>query len=493
VLIIFIVLFFPFRYRFEFDHDEGINAIKALLNLKGYPLYSETWSDQPPLFTFLLALWFRVFGLNVTAGRFLVICFSAASVWLTIQYLRRFHGNIHSVMGVLMVIMLPYYLRLSVSIMIGLPAISLALLSFFGLASWHKSRDQGWLMLSAFSLGLSIMTKLFTGILVPIFLTGIVVAGVVDYRRTRDWPQSFKPSIVWFLILSFVCGCCILFVVRPENISQIFQVHLSAGNSEYFNPYVENRSARYLLYMGESWLIFMLAFFGGVSAYLRREWTAMYLVGWVAVGSAFLFVNTPLWYHHQLLVTIPAAILAAIAAGDGVNRILNLLESRTIGILNIGFALASIIFVTLSFISRTPPTLRELDFRFPNLRDLSTEDFAEYEILASIWNYAAETNWVYTDRPIFAFRAHLPVPPSLAVISKKRLAAGALSEDQILEVLEEYEPEQIFQERSDFAVVEEYMSRRNYRRVDSSKKFRLFVREDLLNHSEHKIDLDFNE
>jgi hypothetical protein len=81
---------------------------------------------------------------------------------------------------------------------------------------------------------------------------------------------------------------------------------------------------------------------------------------------------------------------------------------------------------------------------------------------------------------MFAFRANLPVPPYLAVMSKKRIAAGVLTDDQIFEILVEYKPEQVFQERIDLPAVQEYMSIRNFRRIDSTNKFRLFVRNDIL-------------
>ncbi|MEA1976484.1 MAG: hypothetical protein U9N80_01135, partial [Chloroflexota bacterium] len=122
LFIIVMVLFFPFRYRFEFNPDEGINAIKAMMNIKGYQLYSEIWSDQPPIFTMLLTLSFQVFGLSIPVGRGLELLFSGAILWLGIQYLRQFWGNIHAIFGILTIILLPYYLVLSVSIMIGLPA-----------------------------------------------------------------------------------------------------------------------------------------------------------------------------------------------------------------------------------------------------------------------------------------------------------------------------------------------------------------------------------
>jgi hypothetical protein len=34
--------------------DEGGNLMKAVLVAKGFHLYSEIWSDQPPILTFLL-------------------------------------------------------------------------------------------------------------------------------------------------------------------------------------------------------------------------------------------------------------------------------------------------------------------------------------------------------------------------------------------------------------------------------------------------------
>src|SRR3990172_634060 len=135
--VLLMLLFFPFRYRIEFDTDEGINAIKALMVLRGYRLYSEIWSDQPPLFTFLLTVWFRAFGLRLTAARLMVLLFSAGQIALGTSYLRKNWGILAAVSGGLMLVLLPYFLRLSVSIMIRLPAIALAVPSFFILSRFH--------------------------------------------------------------------------------------------------------------------------------------------------------------------------------------------------------------------------------------------------------------------------------------------------------------------------------------------------------------------
>lgn len=57
------------------------------------------------------------------------------------------------------------------------------------------------------------------------------------------------------------------------------------------------------------------------------------------------------------------------------------------------------------------------------------------------------TPWVFTDLPIYAFYARLKVPPEIAVLSKKRLESGAVKEEDLVKVLETYEPERILMGR----------------------------------------------
>jgi hypothetical protein len=91
-------------------------------------------------------------------------------------------------------------------------------------------------------------------------------------------------------------------------------------------------------------------------------------------------------------------------------------------------------------------------------------------------NHVAETRWLYTDRPMFAFLTQLPVPPNLAVITAKRLLTGRLTDAEVLRTLEEYKPEMILNARFSLPAVQEYMRTRNYARIDSTMKYRLYFR-----------------
>jgi hypothetical protein len=92
--------------------------------------------------------------------------------------------------------------------------------------------------------------------------------------------------------------------------------------------------------------------------------------------------------------------------------------------------------------------------------------------------YAERTNWIMTDMPMYAFRVRRPVPPNVATFSRKRLATGSLTEEDILEAMREYRPEQVLLARFFIPSLEEYL-KENYTLILSTEFFRLFIRNDL--------------
>jgi hypothetical protein len=92
--------------------------------------------------------------------------------------------------------------------------------------------------------------------------------------------------------------------------------------------------------------------------------------------------------------------------------------------------------------------------------------------------YSAQTHWIMTDLPMYAFRVHKPVPPILATISQKRLSTGSLTDADILAAMEEYRPEQVLIARFTIPALEDYLQK-NYTLIYSPEYFRLFLRNDL--------------
>ena len=115
----------------------------------------------------------------------------------------------------------------------------------------------------------------------------------------------------------------------------------------------------------------------------------------------------------------------------------------------------------------------------PGYKTLSEGDHVDFEIVALIRRYADKTNYLFTDRPMYAFRSGMRVHPGLAVITNKRYVTGEPTQEEILAILEEVKPEQVIITRFHIPAVIEYMETRNFVRVDNSPRSRHYVRGDI--------------
>lgn len=473
------LLWFPFRYVFEFNTDEGVNLIKAMMTLKGFRLYSDVWSDQPPVLTAMLATLFRWVGLKVNVGRLLILAMSATTIGAATDFLTRRWGIWHAVFGFIVMITLPFYTTLSVSIMIGLPSIAFAMLSFVCLDRWHQFGQNVWLLASGIFLALSVFTKIWTVILGPMFLAGILIELC---RRKKGESKAFgqvRPLMWWVLGLVAVTLIVVIFMIGFENLSQLIKVHLAAGESPEMQLIAETRSLN--SFLEDSQVVFGLSLMGFVYVIMKREWHTLYLVAWVVVAYAFLMmVVVPAWFHHQLLVTIPAAMLGGIAMGSAIEDIVRKVrESELLKFSTVPALLVMLLIVYFVF-DRVPPTADNFRLDFPNFRAPDLSKDVDFEIVALIGDYADRTHYLFTDRPMYAFRSGVAMPPELAVITQKRYSTGDPSQEEIYDVLMETKPEQIIIHRFEYPAVREYMKTRNFVRVDSSIRSRHYVMREIM-------------
>ena len=110
-------------------YDEGLNVIKAQLVREGYWPHRDIWSDQPPLFTLLLAMVQGALGPSLPIGRAFVLCWATvllvATFWLGTK-----HGSRWSTLAAtLLLAVSPLVQELGRTILIGLPAVALGTLA----------------------------------------------------------------------------------------------------------------------------------------------------------------------------------------------------------------------------------------------------------------------------------------------------------------------------------------------------------------------------
>jgi hypothetical protein len=203
---------------------------------------------------------------------------------------------------------------------------------------------------------------------------------------------------------------------------------------------------------------------GAYLAWREKKWLFFYPAAWFALACVSLQMHRPIWFHLTLLATIPAALLAALPIADAWHRVgaLSLMKNKPRGNFAV-FVLASMLVISIA-------GYRVLD------KQLFTAE--QHALLDEIAKYKGKVHWILTDRPIYAFRSNLPVPPLLAVSSWKRIASGGLSDASVLELLETRSPEIILLVRWRWEILDAQL-KEHYRLVIDNDSARLYVRSDL--------------
>jgi 4-amino-4-deoxy-L-arabinose transferase-like glycosyltransferase len=470
------LLFYPYRGVFQFDNDEGINLMKAMLMRSGYGLYGQIWSDQPPLLTYLLYALFRFSGPSVNAARVMILLLSTILVWAFIQNIRLVWGNLHALFGVLLLLLVPAYLKLSLSVMIGLPSIAFAMLSLLALTYWHKVEKDRWLIISAVALGLSMLTKIFTGFLVPIFFAGLLVSRYSALREQKDWRTGLRPAGIWLATICGLTALLLILLVRWSNLYQIVLPHLFASQIDTFREADPTLTLWYHMRLG--WIYLPLGILGAVYIFLEKRWLGLYPLAWAATALILLAEHAPVWYHQTLLLTIPIAMLAAGGLGEVIRLLSSLVQTRQVITMKSLVGLAMLVTFIAALFLQIPLALKQFSPVPIFARDERRPRAAENRFMKRIEKFAPQTHWIVTDSPMYAFRTGIPIPPNLVVFTNKRWLTGFLPDEELNNTFLEYNPEQVLLGRYDSPALQKILDQ-HYRLVHERNGVKIYIRKDL--------------
>lgn len=425
----------------ERDPDEGINLIKAALLLKGYSLYADIWNDQPPVFTVLLSAFFRVAGPSIEAARILVLAFSCILLWSFHQIIELSLDRRSAALATILLATSWMFARLSLSVMIGVPSLSFALLSIYTslLSRGNKSmpgvgKGIAFQVLSGGLFALSLQTKLFTIFMVPLYF--LLDDGHGSLIKNRVWSK-----ISWFSVwLSAVLFTYILvgLIMGANDYSQLVAPHASqAVRQAFINADLYSKNIKILLQ--KDFLALFLASLGMLRVLI---WSGMSIrlfpLGWLVLANISMFFHKPVWYHHYLLLSIPLCWLSAYGLSSLLSNIKIANMWRGIAqspiLIKAAFSLLSIL-AALSMYRFHGKTIQARDFKPPFQ--------ASRAIVETLLKYRDYTRWLFTDKPILAFENNMNQPPEIAVFTWKRLESGNLNSNALITVLRKYRPEQV--------------------------------------------------
>jgi 4-amino-4-deoxy-L-arabinose transferase-like glycosyltransferase len=418
------IRFTPISQTFEFDYDEGFNLIKAFLYSQGFSLYTQIWNDQPPLFTVLLSYWLNLFGHSIFAARMLILIFSAVLIHCFYKIISTELGRLPALIATILLFTSWLYIRLSISVMIGLPSLSLAMLSIYLLHLYQQNNRKFYIIFSGISLALSLQTKLFTIFLVPLIFFYLFSFNSKTIASINFSKKILVNATLWLASLGLIYILIGILFQQFWNYEQLIITHLNQPQ----NSKIENfNNQEYLRYMiSQDYDYIFLACVGIGAIFLKKPRNGIFPLAWLITSVLILLNHQPLWYHYYPLLAIPICWLAAYGVAFLIDSFFKkkLINTKQLIIPSL------LVVILIGLVIATPPNPKG-----------SVPKNAE--LMQQVLKYKDATNWIFTDHPIYAFYAKLRVPPEIAVMSYKRLNSGELTSPEILAVLQNYRPEQI--------------------------------------------------
>lgn len=436
-ILFFLFVYFHIEYKeiIEFDTDEGINMMKALLVKLDYQFLDQIWSDQPPLLTYLFKFAFEIFGWHTAIARTLILFFSSIIVFVVYDSIQREFGHLAALTAVILLIFSTMFAQLSVSAMIGLPAIALAVLSFWCLSRWHDDKNKLWILaISGCLYACSIAAKLFTLFLLPLACF-LILNSAYRHKPSKDLCTKLKPLLFW--IAGFISCALLVFwpVISSENVLALFLTH--DKSRQLSEGWIHYRRGSFVVpyFVKQDIWIYILAIPGMIMALTRKSFTLTWASLWLIIAAIALYTHKPVWPHHCILLSVPASILA----GTGIYSVTKLFNK-----LNLSKPLANIITIFISallllvFFSSNPERLKTA-----LQPTASSNQIADLNIIQIMRLFDEQTKMIISSRQIYPFILNKPVPPKLAVTSYKNFQTKEITITDILEAADFYHPEQI--------------------------------------------------
>ena len=424
----------------SFDLDEGINLGKGALVAAGFRPYADMWDDQPPILTYILAVDQELFPWSVSAARVTILLFACLLLFSVFRVVERSAGTAAATTSVILLGAAPLMWRLSISVMIGLPAVALAMCAC---AIVYRQEKTGLIRgaVAGLVFALSLQTKLFTAAALPAFLAIAYLSGEDKERvdRIKMMVVALSATAFGFLAIAIVVG--------EPLLQQLISPHVAGGVRSAYSFF--NSALRLAEYLIQQPFVLLAALLAVISprrvAGLQKAWLI-----WIGCSVVVLLGHTPVRYHHVLLLLVPMACLG----GDALSRFIHAGWPGWGAFARYKIHLAIILPVVF------------LGYSILLLRPLHVDRDANEG--TRLLQYAQRDPWVATDEPFQAFKAKLLVSPELVVFSRKRIESNNLTPGTLIEVLAARRPGQVLLERFHVdRLVLEYLDK-NYVRVDSS-------------------------
>lgn len=300
-------------------------------------LEGRVWLEKPPLYFWFTAFVFNIFGISTFTLRLGVTLSALATVYLTYKLAKYLYGRIVALWSTIIIATAPLFLYFTKTANLDIPVTFFILLTIYAYLKAKSSNK--WLLVSALSLGLGILTRSFLALTpLPVIL--------IDQLFLSLKSINSKKLISAFLLA--------LIISLPWNLymykffpNQYLTDHLSFNLKTHFLKQTPGHPPISVIQFLFSIFVFLnpLALLALATPFIKRHLAhkELFLLVWIlsTVLPLTISVTRHEWYAIQILP--PLSILAGLGLANLLNSLslkLSPLSFEVIKIYGLSFLLA---------------------------------------------------------------------------------------------------------------------------------------------------------
>lgn len=469
----------PLRTGYQFGADEGYELMKGLLVSRGYSLYSEVWSDQPPLYTEILGLLFRAFGPEALVARCLTLTFAVLLAAALYAIVRQSSGRLGGVLAVLLMSSSSSFIELGISAMLELPAMSLVMGAFWAVSDENRKRSTWWLVTSGALFGCALQIKLTVGMFLPALVLQWLIktpthAGAVTRSIERRFLEASRSG--FRSVISGIGGLGITFALiallcyDSATLQVFWKSHFSHGTRESVE--LSHRWHPGLLKEDFALVVTTIGclFFAAAS----RHHNFLVPVVMLACATFVHLWHRPYWNYYILHFTVPMVWLSAVGLSEWLKVLLRVEYAysrfskikHNVNVL-VWSASAAMMIICI-------PEKLKLELHRVQLSESASQQ-ATVRMLKPL---SPQAEWIVTDERLAAFWARIPITPELAIIPSKRLWSKQITHETFVRSLEDHVADLVLLPeswRAEFGLTEYLKSR--YKAIITNEVRTLYIRQ----------------
>ncbi|NQT95508.1 MAG: glycosyltransferase family 39 protein, partial [Candidatus Omnitrophica bacterium] len=295
-------------------HDEAIYACvsKEILKTNSWlvPLHwDRPWLDKPPLYMWLTAISYKMFGINEFSTRLVSSLFGIAVILLMYLFSKRLYGKHTAILSSLILLGTPHFLHFAKLGVIDVPLTFFILLMIY--LFWVGKAQPRHLFFIGIVFGAAYFIKGFHAFLGPAII-------VIYCLFTKSLRRLFNPQFIMGILISltaiFIFHLVQYILIGPEFLDHYFGLHIFQRATEAIEGHSGgiNFYQKAIFNKNKPWSL--LAYLSGIyilwQSLRHKDKRAIMILCWMSV-SYILYSAVKTKLHWYIMPIYPALALSS--------------------------------------------------------------------------------------------------------------------------------------------------------------------------------------